>query len=86
METAVATVIVGLLAFLGTIISNMVSNGKTQWRIGQLENEQKKHNSVVERVTVLEKVFAIDEEKIKAMNKELERIKEEVYKSPKGGK
>lgn len=86
METAIATVIVGLLALMGTIVSNLVSNSKTQWRIEQLENEQKKHNSVVERVTVLEKVFAIDEEKIKAMNKELERIKEEVYKSPKGGK
>lgn len=78
--TAAATVIVGLLSFLGVVISNRASNSKTLYRIEQLEKKQDKHNSVIERVLVLEKVFAVDEEKLKTMNKELDKIKEEVYK------
>lgn len=90
MSTATATIIVALIggtfSFLGVLVSNLISHGKTIYRIEQLEKEQAKHNQVIERVTVLEKVFAIDEEKIKVMNKEIEKIKEEVYRSPKGGK
>lgn len=81
--TAAATVIVGLLSFLGVVISNHSSNSKTLYRIEQLEKKQDKHNSVIERVLVLEKVFAVDEEKLKTMNKELDKIKEEVYKAKK---
>lgn len=83
METAIATIIVGILAFLGTVVSNLISNSKTIYRIEQLEIKQEKHNKVIERVLVLEKVFAIDEEKIKSMNNEIEKIKAELNKSHK---
>lgn len=80
MEAAIASVVVGLLSFIGVIVSNLVSNSKTLYRIEQLEQKQEKHNKVIERVIVLEKVFAMDEEKIKAMDKEIDKIKEEIYK------
>lgn len=80
MEAAIASVVVGLLSFIGVVVSNLVSNSKTLYRIEQLEQKQEKHNKVIERVIVLEKVFAMDEEKIKAMDKEIDKIKEEVYK------
>lgn len=89
-ETAIATIIVGVLALIGTIASNLISNSKTLYRIEQLEIKQEKHNKVIERTVVLEKVFAVEEEKIKAMDKEIAKISadvEQLYeKMPKGGK
>lgn len=80
MEAAIASVVVGVLSLIGVVVSNLVSNNKTIYRIEQLELKQEKHNKVIERVIVLEKVFAIDEDKIKEMNKEIDKIKEEIYK------
>ncbi len=80
MEAAIASVIVGLLSFIGVVVSNMASNSKTLYRIEQLELKQEKHNKVIERVIVLEKVFTMEEDKIKSMSKEIDKIKEEVYK------
>lgn len=80
MEAAIASVVVGVLSLIGVVVSNIVTNNKTVYRIEQLELKQEKHNKVIERVIVLEKVFAIDEDKIKEMNKEIDKIKEEIYK------
>lgn len=79
MEAAIASIIVGLLSFVGVVISNLMSNSKTIYRIEQLEQKQEKHNKVIERVIVLEKVFTMEEDKINAMSKEVDRIKEEVW-------
>lgn len=79
MEAAIASIVVGLLSFVGVVISNLMSNSKTIYRIEQLEQKQEKHNKVIERVIVLEKVFTMEEDKINAMSKEVDRIKEEVW-------
>lgn len=79
MEAAIASIVVGLLSFIGVVISNLMSNSKTIYRIEQLEQKQEKHNKVIERVIVLEKVFTMEEDKINAMSKEVDRIKEEVW-------
>lgn len=81
MEAVIGSVIVGLLSFIGVVITNVVNNSKTIYRIEQLEQKQEKHNKVIERVVVLEKVFTMDEDKIKAMSKEIDKIKEEIYKA-----
>lgn len=78
--SAVSSIIVGAFAFLGTVVSNNKNSSKTLYRIEQLEQKQEKHNKVIERVIVLEKVFAIDEDKIKSMDREIDKIKEEIYK------
>jgi len=48
------TVIVSLIALAGTIISGIVSaiisNSLTKYRIGQLEKKVDKHNSLIERM------------------------------------
>lgn len=79
MEAAVASVVVGILALCGTVISNLVSNSKTIYRIEQLEKKQEKHNSVIERTIVLEKVFSMTEEQIKSMTRDIDAIKKKVY-------
>lgn len=78
MEWA-ATIVVGLLALCGTIISNLFSNSKTQWRIEQLEAEQKKHNSVVERVLILEQSQKSQWKSIDDIDRQLLEIKKEIY-------
>lgn len=79
MEAAVASVVVGILALCGTVISNLVSNSKTIYRIEQLEKKQEKHNNVIERTIVLEKVFSMTEEQIKSMSRDIDAIKKKVY-------
>lgn len=82
--SAVSSIIVGAFAFLGTVVSNNKNSSKTQYRIEQLELKQEKHNKVIERTVVLEKVFAVEEEKIKAMDKEIAKIAadvEQLYKN-----
>lgn len=75
----VASIIVGMLALCGTVISNLFSNSKTQWRIEQLEAEQKKHNSVVERVLVLEQSEKSQWKSIDEVDRQLAEIKKEIY-------
>lgn len=79
MEAAIASVVVGILALCGTVISNLVSNSKTIYRIEQLEKKQEKHNNVIERTIVLEKVFSMTEEQIKSMTRDIDAIKKKVY-------
>ena len=51
-------VIVALVAFLGTVVGSLggviASARLTTYRIEQLEKKVEKHNSVVERVTLVE--------------------------------
>lgn len=68
------TVIVGILALIGTIVSNCVNNSKTIYRIEQLEKKQDKHNSVIERVYGLEEAHSIHEEKISNVCMRLDRL------------
>lgn len=79
MEAAIASVVVGILALCGTVISNLVSNSKTIYRIEQLEKKQEKHNNVIERTIVLEKVFSMTDEQIKSMTRDIDAIKKKVY-------
>lgn len=74
-----ASIVVGLFALCGTIISNLVNSSKTQWRIEQLERKQDTHNSVIERVLVLEQSHKSQWKSIEDINSQLKEIKREVY-------
>lgn len=63
-------ILIAGLAFLGTLIGSITSNQKTLWRIQELEKKQDRHNSIMERVAVLE----VDR---KNVWRELEEIKKE---------
>lgn len=70
---------VALITLAGVIITVAVGNKKnakefkanatlTIYRIDQLEKKVEKHNQVVERVYILERKDAVEEEEIKVIN------------------
>lgn len=62
MTEIILTGINGLVSILGIIITALVTNSLTKYRIGLLEQKVEKHNNVIERVYKLEqRVEDIDE-------------------------
>lgn len=72
MNAALATVIVGVLSFLGTAIGSYGGIKLMTYRIEQLEKKVEKHNSIIERTFKLEEKTELQEEKIKVINHRLE--------------
>ena len=72
MNAALATVIVGVLSFLGTAIGSFGGIKLMTYRIEQLEKKVEKHNSIIERTFKLEEKTELQEEKIKVINHRLE--------------
>ena len=55
MSDAVITALVsGGVAILSGLISGLIANKLTAWRIEQLEKKVEKHNNLVERMVVVE--------------------------------
>lgn len=67
-----STVISAALALLGTMIGSfagiLTANKLVNYRLEQLEKKVDKHNNVIERVYMLEKRDAVEEEEIKVIN------------------
>lgn len=78
------TVIVGVLAFAGTYISNHKSNAIWQYRVQQLEEKQDKHNNVIERTYKLEKDMVSQERDMKTAFNQINDIKTSVGKVREG--
>lgn len=76
MESIVVALITGGLAFLGTLVSSMIANSKTLYRIEQLEKAQNKHNSLIERMYKVEKSIEVDEERLKYIEEDVEELKD----------
>ena len=76
MESIIVALITGGLAFLGTLISSMIANSKTLYRIEQLEKAQNKHNSLIERMYKVEKSIEVDEERLKYIEEDVEDLKD----------
>lgn len=64
MSTAVATVIVGALSLLGTIIGSYSGMRLMSYRIEQLEKKVDKHNNFAERVPILEEQMRVANHRI----------------------
>lgn len=78
MESIITSVITGVLALVGVIISNIASNRKieadlsksqavTETKLEELTREVREHNSFARRVPVLE-------QKVEQLEKEMDRI------------
>ena len=71
-----ATIVVGVLAFLGTLVGAYCSNNKTvalvTYRLQALEKKVEQHNKVVERMLIAEN-------EIKTMKKEIEKVEVEMH-------
>ena len=71
-----ATIVVGVLAFVGTLVGAYCSNNKTvalvTYRLQALEKKVEQHNKVVERMLIAEN-------EIKTMKKEIEKVEVEMH-------
>lgn len=69
-------IVVGILAFIGTLVGAYCSNNKTvalvTYRLQALEKKVEQHNKVVERMLIAEN-------DIKFMKKEIEKVEVEVH-------
>lgn len=81
------TIIVAVLALIGTLGGSYLSNRKSStliaYRLEQLELKQDKHNSVIERVYRLEESADLQEEKIKVANHRIEDLEKAVQREGK---
>ena len=70
------SIVVGILAFIGTLVGAYCSNNKTvalvTYRLQALEKKVEQHNKVVERMFVAEN-------EIKTMKKEIEKVEVEMH-------
>lgn len=66
------TIIVAIIAFIGSLVGNFLSNNKNQaliaYRLEQLEKKVNLHNSVIERTYELEK-------DVKVIKNEIDNLK-----------
>lgn len=73
-----AEIVVGVLSLCGTgmgTLAGIVTSSKlTNYRLEKLEEKVNKHNNVIERVFNLEKENAIQNEKIKELEKKQEEV------------
>lgn len=76
MSTALATVIVGLLSFVGTLAGSFGGMKLMSYRIEQLEKKVEKHNNYAERVPILEEQMKVANHRID----DLEQFEHEVAK------
>ena len=73
-------IIVSLITLLGSAVGTfggiLLNARLTNYRIEQLEKKVDLHNSVIERVYLLEKADAVEEEEIKVINHRLSDLEE----------
>ena len=78
METIISSVITGVVAITTCLITQGMANRKTialiEFRLGELQKQVEKHNSIVERTYKLEETSAIQEEKIKVANHRIDDL------------
>lgn len=76
-------VIVAILALAGTLIGSLAgiltANKLVVYRLEKLEQKVDKHNSVIERVTLLERDNSGQWKRLDEMKQDLEEIKHIVY-------
>ena len=74
-------VIVGVLSLAGTLIGSiagiMTANKLTVYRINELEKKVDKHNTVIERVTVLEQSDKAQWRRIDEMHEDMKELKDD---------
>ena len=71
------TIIVAILALAGTLAGSWMTSQKTQWRLDQIEKKQDKHNSIVERFTIMEHDEQTQWKRIDELRADMEKLKEE---------
>lgn len=82
MDSAWATVIVGVLSLAGTIIGTLVgirkSNDLITYKIEELQKKVEKHNNLIDRTYKLEKDMDIAFQMIKNSKQDIEEEKQDI--------
>lgn len=68
--------LLGLFELVGVIVTVVIGNTKTQYRIEQLEKKQDKHNTLIERMYKVEDRLNVDEEKIRVANHRIKDLED----------
>lgn len=74
MSSALATVIVGILTFMGSLIGTYSGIKLMSYRIEQLEKQVEKHNHLIERMYKVEETTAILTNDMKVANHRIEDL------------
>lgn len=80
-EAVIVALITGVLALLGTYLSNRKSAALIAYRLSELEKKVEKHNNLVERTYKLEEASAIHTEQIKVANHRIEDLEKPATKA-----
>ena len=77
------TVIVAIISLVGTLFGSLggiVASGKlTGYRIDRLEEQVKKHNSIIERTYIIEKDITEMKEDIKEIKTDVKSLDSKLY-------
>lgn len=76
MSTATATIVVGILSLLGTIIGSYSGTKLMAYRIEQLEIKVEKHNHLIERMYKVEETTAILTNDMKVANHRIDDLED----------
>ncbi len=79
-DTIIVALISGLGTAAGAVVSVLTANRITNFKIERLEEEVKKHNSIIERTFKLEEKTAVMDEQIKVANHRIEDLEREAKK------
>lgn len=80
-EAVIVALITGVLALLGTYLSNRKSAALIAYRLSELEKKVEKHNNLVERTYKLEETSAVHTEQIKVANHRIEDLEKPATKA-----
>ena len=73
-EGIIIALITGVFSLIGCAVGAYYSQGKTLYRIDQLEKKQDKHNELIERMFIVEDRCNVLDEKVKVANHRLDDL------------
>ena len=81
METVIAAIVTGTVAIVVCVVNNHYQSKATriliEYKIEELTKRVDKHNNVIDRTFVLEKVVEVQAEKIKVANNRINDLEKE---------
>ena len=78
-NSIIVAIITGSFTLIGSLISAFALHSKTMYRLKQLEIKMEKHNNFIERVYVLERDSAVQEEQLKVANHRIDDLEKEAH-------
>ena len=73
-ESIIVALITGILALIGTYLSNRKSAALVEYRLAELEKKVDKHNQIIERTYHLEEDIALIKAEDKRQNTRIEKL------------